>query len=257
MARKKPSAPLNTVLRPRSALEGSSAILLLPYERQQDAQHVSTLISCSVFHQPAVDEEAYLREIVLRELAQLHSNQPGTNLTRRSVYNAIKPLYRDDCAHDYYQDANTFGAFALRRPQQLGSMWPYIIAPSPSLVMIGEYASNHHAWVVGPLESAAHGVNGWLSQNNSPGAREAADTMASWVPPTSQNLFGELLPFASMHQGQWQANFGLLHDEKFRHDLAKRKRGGKWSSFIVSIHGREMGSNVLGETDRLSITRVK
>lgn len=138
----------------------NSAVLLCSYEWQQDAQRISTLISSSSNHAAALAEEAPLKELVLWDLALLHARQPGTNLTPEEVYDKISPLYIDHYAHDWYHDGNTYGAFAFFRPQQFGSMWPYITAPSPSLLIIGEHASNHHAWVVGALESAVHGVYG-------------------------------------------------------------------------------------------------
>ncbi|MCJ1398153.1 hypothetical protein MMC11_001350 [Xylographa trunciseda] len=222
--------PIRTTVYPSYNLydsEQDSAVLLCSYEWQQDAQRISTLISSSSDHQTAVAEEQPLRELVLRDLALLHAYQPGTNWTPEEVYLYIQPLCKDHYAHDWYHDDNTYGAFAFFRPQQFGSMWPYIIAPSPSLVMIGEHASNHHAWVVGALESAVHGVHGWLKQNNFPGAQDAAEVMESWTEPTPQNPFGGLPPFVSMDQRKWQAAFGLLRYEKFRDNLAKGKQGAK------------------------------
>jgi hypothetical protein len=205
----------------------ASAVLLCSYEWQQDAQRISTLISSSSNHDAALTEEAPLKELVLWDLALLHAYQPGTNLTPEAVYAKISPLYIDHYAHDWYHDDNTYGAFAFFRPQQFGSMWPYIIAPSPSVAIIGEHASNHHAWVVGALESAVHGVHGWLTQNNFPGAQDAANLMETWKGPTGQNPFGGLPQFMNMDQRQWQARFGLANYEKFRNELAKEKKGAK------------------------------
>ena len=148
-------------------------------------------------------------------------------MTSDQVYDMIAPLYMDHYAHDWYHDDNAFDAFAFFRPQQFGSMWPYIITPSPSLVIIGEHASNHHAWVVGALESAVNGVYGWLSQNSFPGAQEAKSVMEQWEGPTSQNPFGSLPTFMSMKQKQWRAVFSLLKDEKFRDNMNKTKKGAK------------------------------
>ena len=202
----------------------NSAVLLCSYSWQQDAQRISTLISSSSNHAAALAEEAPLKELVLRDLALLHAYQPGTNLTPDEVYAKISPLYIDHYAHDWYHDDNTYGSFAFFRPQQFGSMWPYIIAPSPSVVIIGEHASNHHAWVVGALESAVHGVHGWLTQNNFPGAQDAAKLMESWTVPTGQNPFGGLPQFVSMKHRRWQTRFGLANDERFRDDLARQRR---------------------------------
>jgi hypothetical protein len=231
-----------------------SAVLLCSYEWQQDAQRISTLISSSSNHAAALAEEAPLKELVLRDLALLHAYQPGTNLTPDEVYAKISPLYIDHYAHDWYHDDNTYGAFAFFRPQQFGSMWPYIIAPSPSVVIIGEHASNHHAWVVGALESAVHGVHGWLTQNSFPGAQDAAKAMESWTGPMGQNPFGGLPQFVSMTQRQWQTRFGLLNDEKFRDELAKGKKGTKkssqnprllWNSALEVPEDRNSASRIL------------
>ena len=222
--------PIRTTVYPSYNLydpKENSAVLLCSYEWQQDAQRIGTLISSSSNHIVAVAEEAPLKELVLRDLALLHANQPGTMMSADDVYAMIAPLYIDHYAHDWYHDDNTYGAFAFFRPQQFGSMWPYIIAPSPSVVIIGEHASNHHAWVVGALESAVHGVHGWLTQNNFPGAQDAAELMKSWKTPTPQNPFGGLPPFVSSKQRQWQTRFGLANDEKFRSELAKGKKEAK------------------------------
>jgi hypothetical protein len=222
--------PIRTTVYPSYNLhdgDKNPAVLLCSYEWQQDAQRIGTLISSSSNHAAALLEEAPLKELVLWDLALLHANQTGTNLSATEVYNIISPLYIDHYAHDWYHDNNTYGAFAFFRPQQFRSMWPYIIAPSPSVVIIGEHASNHHAWVVGALESAVHGVHGWLTQNGFPGAQDAAKAMESWTVPTAQNPFGGLPPFVSMEQRQWLTTFGLLNDEKFREKLAKGKTGAE------------------------------
>ena len=204
------------------------AVLLCSYEWQQDAQRISTLISSSSDYDTAKAEEAALKELVLRDLALLHAKQPDTMMSADEVYSLIAPLYIDHYAHDWYHDPATFGAFAFFRPQQFGSMWPSIIAPSPGLVMIGEHASNHHAWVVGALESAVHGVHGWLSQNTDTvaGAQAAMEAMEGWGPePTPQNPFAGLPPFASLNQRRWQDVFGrLLYRKEF---LEKGKGGGE------------------------------
>ena len=82
------------------------------------------------------------------------------------------------------------------------------------------------------MESAVHGVHGWLTQNSFPGAQDAARAMESWKGPTGQNPFGGLPQFTSMTQSKWQAILGLLHDEKFRNELAKGKKGAKQSSSV-------------------------
>ena len=196
-----------------------SAVLLCSYTWQQDAQRISAMISSSTDHATAVQEEAPLREQVLRDLALLHANQPGSNMTPQKVYELIEPLCEDHYAHDWYHDPNTLGAFAFFRPYQFGSMWPDIITPTPSFVMIGEHASNHHAWVVGALESAIHGVHGWLSQNTFPGAADAAKVMEGWGPPTDKNPFGGLPQFATHEQRRDLAAVGMFLERELQADL--------------------------------------
>lgn len=222
--------PIRTTVYPSYNIYDSTdqtAVLLCSYEWQQDAQRISTLISSSTDHATAVSEEKQLKELVLRDLALLHAWQPGTEMSPEDVYALISDLYVDHYAHDWYHDTNTYGAFAFFRPQQFSAMWPDIIQSSPSFAMIGEHASNHHAWVVGALESAVNAVHSWLSQNNFAGAQEAARAMESWGPPTKTNPFGELPKWVSSTQREWQAIFGLLHHEKFLQEVKAGKHGAK------------------------------
>ena len=227
--------PMRTTVYPSYNLyddPGSPAVLLCSYEWQQDAQRISTYISSNTDHTIAIKEEASLKELILRDLALLHSGYPApNNMTPEEVYDMIKPLYVDHYAHDWYHDINTFGAFAFFRPQQFGAMWPYIIQPTPSVAMIGEHASTHHAWVVGALESAVNGVYGWLIQNTNSfyGAEGAANVIFNLPKPNpadpSSLPFGGLMTSVSMAQRKWQRIFGLIHEEQFHKDLKKHKHG--------------------------------
>jgi hypothetical protein len=58
-----------------------------------------------------------------------------------------------------------------------------MIHPKGNLVLIGEAASPHHAWVVGALESAVYGVDLWLRTRASDisGATDAIDLLEKAV----------------------------------------------------------------------------
>lgn len=143
------------------------AVLLVSYTWQQDAERIGAIISRE---SPAKEEE--LKELLLRELARLHSDTPEEEAR---LYSIIQRSYQDHYSHDWSQDANTAGAFAFFRAQQFSTLWPKIIQPSGNLVLTGEAASPHHAWVVGALESAVVGLYSWLynRMQDVPGAIDA------------------------------------------------------------------------------------
>ncbi|KAK4464694.1 hypothetical protein QBC42DRAFT_220398 [Cladorrhinum samala] len=147
--------------------EGEPAVLLVSYTWQQDAERIGALISRK---SPANEKD--LKELLLLELARLHSDTPEEE---KRLYGIIKETYRDHYSYDWSQDANAAGAFAFFRPRQFSTLWPKIIQPSGNLVLTGEAASPHHAWVVGALESAVVGLYSWLycRVQDVPGAAEA------------------------------------------------------------------------------------
>lgn len=70
-------------------------------------------------HAQQLEDKARLKELLIRELAQLHSSdQMGYD----EVYNLIHDNYLHHYAHGWYHDPNTIGAFAFFRPQQFRSM---------------------------------------------------------------------------------------------------------------------------------------
>ncbi|KAK1756354.1 hypothetical protein QBC47DRAFT_444804 [Echria macrotheca] len=142
------------------------AVLLVSYTWQQDAERVGALISQD---SPAGEDE--LKKLLLRELAKLHTETPEAELL---LHEQLRDLwYLDHYAHDWSHDAHTAGAFAFFRAQQFSTLWPRIVMPSGNLVVAGEAASPHHAWVVGALESAVVGLYSWLSaRQDIPGAAE-------------------------------------------------------------------------------------
>jgi len=148
------------------------AVLLVSYTWQQDAERVGALISSD-----SPNNEGELKTLLLRELAKLHSTSPEeetalfTNLSNPPKDGG---WYLDHYAHDWSHDPNTAGAFAFFRAQQFSTLWPKIVLPSGNLVIAGEAASPHHAWVVGALESAVVGLYSWLYSRSGevPGAAE-------------------------------------------------------------------------------------
>ena len=68
----------------------------------------------------------------------------------------------DHHAHDWYHGPNTTGAFAFFRPQQFRHL-EQVDSTFCNSVVIGEAASPNHAWVVGALESAVHGMHACLN----------------------------------------------------------------------------------------------
>ena len=140
-------------------------VLLCSYTWQQDATRISSMMcgtnNNNLDHKTVVANEANLKERILRDLAHLHTTTP---LAADTLYEVINGLYVDHYSHDWNNDPNTAGAFAFFGPDQFSKLWPKIIAPTNDVVIIGEHASPHHAWVVGALESALVGVYQWLAQ---------------------------------------------------------------------------------------------
>ncbi|KAM7187564.1 hypothetical protein V8F20_010931 [Naviculisporaceae sp. PSN 640] len=153
--------------------EDKPAVLLVSYTWQQDAERVGALISRK---SPADEDE--LKTLLLHELAKLHTTTPEEekDLFEKLAGKEDVPgsgLYMDHYAHDWSRDKLTAGAFAFFRAQQFSTLWPKIVVPSGNLVIAGEAASPHHAWVVGALESAVVGLYSWLySRQDIPGAAE-------------------------------------------------------------------------------------
>ncbi|KAJ8128013.1 hypothetical protein O1611_g5621 [Lasiodiplodia mahajangana] len=183
------------------------AVLLCSYTWQQDADRIGALVSRSGNHDQQVKEEAALRELILRDLARLHAypasgGQPGKS--EEEMYNLISSLYIDHYAHNWTSDPNTAGAFALYRPQQFSEVWGRMIQPAGNLIIIGEATSPHHAWVVGALESAVHGVCLWLKMRymEIPGARQAIELLEK---AEEGNPFVGLPPYMDKIISDWSA----------------------------------------------------
>ena len=181
--------------------EDQPAVLLCSYTWQQDGQRIAALISNASDHTQKLADEGDLKELLIRELTRLHQND---KMTVDDLYKLINDNYLDHHAYDWYHDPNTVGAFAFFRPQQFSSMWNKMIQPSGDLVIIGEAASPHHAWVVGALESAVHGMHAWLGLNQTtiPGAKKAMELLETIDP---SNPFVGLPKYMEPNISAWHA----------------------------------------------------
>lgn len=126
--------PIRTCVYPSYNLNdgpNNPAVLLCSYTWAQDAQRIGGLIGPDG---QGVNEE--LLEVVLRDLARLHSNFITFEQIRDNVieYNAF----------DWYADPNTSGAFALFGPGQFSRLYPLLIRPTAdgNLHFVGEGKSS-------------------------------------------------------------------------------------------------------------------
>lgn len=214
--------------------QGSEAVLLVSYTWQQDAERIGALMSslpdngapdtpaAIAAHEARLADELRtgLRDLLIKDLATLHT-PPGGDY--QQVYKLINGLYVDHYSHDWTHDPNTMGAFAFFRPQQFSTLWPKLIQPSGDLVIVGEAASPHHAWVVGALESAVHGVHAWLYQNAAviPGASSAIQLLET---AQDGNPFVGLPPYMDSNTSRWT---GALANVQRELHAAKLSRAGK------------------------------
>ncbi|TGO43681.1 hypothetical protein BCON_1097g00010 [Botryotinia convoluta] len=196
------------------------AILECSYTWQQDAERIGALMSLSTnTHSQQLKDEAELKELLLRDLARMHSNP---EMSEEKVYTMISELYLDHFAHDWTHDPNTTGAFAFFRPQQFTNVWNKLIHPGGNLLLIGEASSPHHAWVVGALESAVHGVTLWLKARKDQivGAADAVkilQTAEEGIP------FVGMPPYVDLNMADWAAVNAKIESANF----VKQVRGGE------------------------------
>ncbi|KAI0467097.1 hypothetical protein F4859DRAFT_495118 [Xylaria cf. heliscus] len=192
--------------------DSKPAVLLCSYTWQQDAQRLASLMSNNEDHDKKVEDEADLKELLFRELARLHAN---SDMTTDQLYSLIRENYIDHHAYDWDKDPTTMGAFALFRPQQFSRVWNKLIQPSGDVVIIGEAASPHHAWVVGALESAVHGIHSWLGMNRGR-VPEFQDAMLILEREEDGNPFTGLPPYLDANISRWHSVLGLIgRDENF------------------------------------------
>ena len=195
------------------------AVLLCSYTWSQDAERLGALMSSSTKHDQKVKDEADLKELIFRDLARMHAC-PGND--EKKLYQLISDLYLDHYAHDWTHDPNTMGAFAFFRPQQFTNLWNKLIHPTGNLVIIGEAASPHHAWVVGALESAVNGLTLWLKmrQRVIKGAQEAINLLEK---VETHNPFVGRPPYMGPNTAGWSA-VNAQYDLKLAHNKAEEKK---------------------------------
>ncbi|KAF5659584.1 amino-acid oxidase [Fusarium heterosporum] len=187
-----------------------TAVLLCSYTWQQDSDRLGSLISTNTNHSHKVADETALKELLLRDLATLHRN---SQISEDELYRLIKNSYLDHHSYDWSEDANTAGAFAFFRPQQFSSMWNRVIQPSGDVVIAGEAASPHHAWVVGALESVVHGLHSWMG-TNVPLVPELEHAKKILESNESGNPFVGLPPYMDKNMSNWHALMGMVSREK-------------------------------------------
>ncbi|GKT70590.1 hypothetical protein ColTof4_03013 [Colletotrichum tofieldiae] len=141
------------------------AVLLVSYTWGQTAQRLASLIaskSGDKTNSEILREEAELRDVMLRDLAHLHTKDPNDKEQLQRTLQYITDQYMEHHAYDWYHDPNMAGAFAYFGPSQFSELYPAITKPNAfgQLYFVGEAASAHHAWVVGALESVVRAL--WL-----------------------------------------------------------------------------------------------
>ncbi|KAF5230562.1 hypothetical protein FANTH_13781 [Fusarium anthophilum] len=197
-----------------------TAVLLCSYTRQQDSDRLGSLMSSNTNHSHKVVDENALKDLLLRDLARLHKND---QVSEDALYALIKECYLDHHAHDWYEDPNTAGAFGFFRPQQFTSMWGNIIRPSGDIIIAGEAASPHHAWVVGALESVIHGLHAWMGSKIStiPEIQYAIDIL---VKADDEDPFVGLPPYMDKRLSQWHSVLGWLSRDSLSQGVGKSER---------------------------------
>ena len=148
------------------------AVLIGSYTWSQDAIRMSSLISKG---SPNGEEE--LMDVVLRDLADLFSDR---NITLEFLQSQIVTHH----AWSWSQDPNTAGAFALFGPGQFTSLYPDLVRPLAGsggrVHIVGEHASAHHAWMSGPMYSAATSLYMYLSSGDTRQKDLAKRLKQSW-----------------------------------------------------------------------------
>lgn len=146
--------PIRTCVYPSYGLQTdpeTPGVLMVSYTWAQDATRIGALVQGSDFKTRKYPEERELIDLLFRDLANLH----GAN------EKDLRELYMDHYAHNWFEDPNANGAFALFGAGQFSNMYPSISRPAAyndRLNLIGEATSVHHAWVVGALSSAWRGI---------------------------------------------------------------------------------------------------
>lgn len=146
--------PLRTCVYPSYGLQTdpqTPGVLIVSYTWAQDATRIGAVVKGSDFKTRVYPEERELIDLLFRDLANLH----GANESD------LRRFYMDHYAHNWFEDPNANGAFALYGAGQFSNMYPSITRPAAynrRLHLMGEATSVHHAWVVGALNSAWRGI---------------------------------------------------------------------------------------------------
>ncbi|KAK4188614.1 amine oxidase [Podospora australis] len=202
------------------------AVLLCSYTWQQDGQRIGALTSTNSNHGHKVADETLLKDVLLRELAHLHRND---FISEEKLLAIIRESYMDHHAHDWGEDPNTAGAFAFFRPQQFTHLWSHMIVPAGDIILAGEAASPHHAWVVGALESVVHGLYSWLFENQHDKGFEAFSMAAKILKNDEKgNPFVGLPPYMTKLMAKWHGALGYMHRQW------KKDMPGKPNPYIFS-----------------------
>ncbi|EXF84028.1 flavin containing amine oxidoreductase [Colletotrichum fioriniae PJ7] len=154
-----PSYNINKDVDPRD----EPAVLLVSYTWGQTAQRLASLIASKSRGKSNADilrEETELKEVMLRDLAFLHTDDHNDKKKLNDTLEELNKQYLEHHAYDWYHDPHMAGAFAYFGPSQFSELYPAITKPNAGgqLYFVGEAASAHHAWVVGALESVVRAL---------------------------------------------------------------------------------------------------
>ncbi|KAH7176966.1 hypothetical protein EDB81DRAFT_773830 [Dactylonectria macrodidyma] len=212
--------------------EDSTAVLLCSYTWQQDSSRIASLFS----DKPS--DDARLKELLIRDLARLHKSD---EVNEKDLAQLIKRLWVEHHAHDWSEDANTAGAFAFFRPQQFRSMWSRIIQPSGDVIIAGEAASPHHAWVVGALESVVHGLYTWLGANlySNPHFIVVRRMLEA---QDKKNPFVSLPPYMTRKISDWASVVCMMHREEILKARGKDTKGAETIYEELSLNSLQISS---------------
>ncbi|KXH35196.1 flavin containing amine oxidoreductase [Colletotrichum simmondsii] len=154
-----PSYNINKDVDPRD----EPAVLLVSYTWGQTAQRLASLIASKPRGKSNADilkEEAELKQVMLRDLAFLHTEDHNNKDKLDDTLKMLNEQYMEHHSYDWYHDPHMAGAFAYFGPSQFSELYPAITKPNAGgqLYFVGEAASAHHAWVVGALESVVRAL---------------------------------------------------------------------------------------------------
>ena len=173
------------------------AVLIAAYTWHQDATRLGSLIS-----QTSPNGEEQLMQLVLKNLADMFDNEAITLdfLTSQVI---------DHHAFAWANDPYTAGAFALFGPGQFTSLYPSLFKPlsgsNNKIMLCGEAASAHHAWISGALYSAATSLYQFLEDNEM--YVRAQQLKDSWFGGSIQDVPDEMeedVMHAIVQLGKWK-----------------------------------------------------